>query len=63
MYKTGYGLTESTGGIIHQIDEEEEAYGSVGKLFAGVYVCPIPQPLAQPRPYYYRACRVEIYGC
>jgi long-subunit acyl-CoA synthetase (AMP-forming) len=34
----GYGLTESTGGIIHQIDEEEEAYGSVGKLFAGVYV-------------------------
>ncbi|KAL3467697.1 amp dependent CoA ligase [Aspergillus heterothallicus] len=32
----GYGLTEATGGIIHQIDEEEDAFGSVGKLFAGV---------------------------
>ncbi|KAL2856841.1 amp dependent CoA ligase [Aspergillus pseudodeflectus] len=32
----GYGLTECTGGVIHQIDEEEEAHGCVGKLFAGV---------------------------
>ncbi|KAL2851550.1 amp dependent CoA ligase [Aspergillus pseudoustus] len=32
----GYGLTEATGGIIHQIDEEEGAFGCVGKLFAGV---------------------------
>ncbi|KAL2808258.1 hypothetical protein BJX63DRAFT_40939 [Aspergillus granulosus] len=32
----GYGLTEATGGIIHQIEEEENAFGSVGKLFAGV---------------------------
>ncbi|KAE8146281.1 amp dependent CoA ligase [Aspergillus avenaceus] len=32
----GYGLTESTGGVIHQIDEDQSAFGSVGKLFAGV---------------------------
>ncbi|KAJ5679594.1 amp dependent CoA ligase [Penicillium macrosclerotiorum] len=32
----GYGLTECTGGVIHQIDEEEHAFGCVGKLFAGV---------------------------
>lgn len=34
----GYGLTECSGGIIHQIDEDESAFGCVGKLFAGVYV-------------------------
>ncbi|KAH8700357.1 putative amp dependent CoA ligase [Talaromyces proteolyticus] len=32
----GYGLSECTGGIIHQIDEDNLASGSVGKLFAGV---------------------------
>lgn len=32
----GYGLSEATGGIIHQVDEDERAFGSVGKLFAGV---------------------------
>ncbi|OQD78984.1 hypothetical protein PENANT_c068G06345 [Penicillium antarcticum] len=32
----GYGLTECTGGVIHQIDENEEAFGCVGKLFAGM---------------------------
>ncbi|CAI7673267.1 unnamed protein product [Penicillium manginii] len=32
----GYGLTECSGGIIHQIDEDENAFGCVGKLFAGV---------------------------
>ncbi|KAJ6127682.1 AMP dependent CoA ligase [Penicillium samsonianum] len=32
----GYGLTECTGGVIHQIDEDEEAFGCVGKLFAGM---------------------------
>ncbi|KAL4861976.1 hypothetical protein BDV12DRAFT_179558 [Aspergillus spectabilis] len=32
----GYGLTEATGGVIHQIEEEEDAFGSVGKLFPGV---------------------------
>ncbi|CRG86149.1 hypothetical protein PISL3812_03152 [Talaromyces islandicus] len=32
----GYGLSECTGGIIHQIDEDDLASGSVGKLFAGV---------------------------
>ncbi|KAJ5174936.1 AMP dependent CoA ligase [Penicillium canariense] len=32
----GYGLTECSGGIIHQVDEDENAFGCVGKLFAGV---------------------------
>ncbi|KOS41521.1 hypothetical protein ACN38_g7633 [Penicillium nordicum] len=32
----GYGLTECTGGVMHQIDEDEEAFGCVGKLFAGM---------------------------
>ncbi|KAJ5726785.1 AMP dependent CoA ligase [Penicillium malachiteum] len=32
----GYGLTECSGGVIHQIDEDEEAFGCVGKLFAGI---------------------------
>jgi hypothetical protein len=45
VYTTGYGLTECTGGVIHQIDEEEEAHGCVGKLFAGVYVLLHDPPL------------------
>ncbi|KAJ6095922.1 AMP dependent CoA ligase [Penicillium sp. IBT 16267x] len=32
----GYGLTECSGGVIHEIDEDEQAFGCVGKLFAGV---------------------------
>ncbi|QKX63841.1 uncharacterized protein TRUGW13939_11012 [Talaromyces rugulosus] len=32
----GYGLSECSGGIIHQVDEDELAFGSVGKLFAGI---------------------------
>ncbi|KAH8696555.1 putative amp dependent CoA ligase [Talaromyces proteolyticus] len=32
----GYGLSEASGGIIHQIDEDDLAYGSVGKLVAGI---------------------------
>ncbi|KAJ5097354.1 AMP dependent CoA ligase [Penicillium angulare] len=32
----GYGLTECAGGVIHEIDEDEAAFGCVGKLFAGV---------------------------
>ncbi|KAJ5589784.1 AMP dependent CoA ligase [Penicillium hetheringtonii] len=32
----GYGLTECSGGVIHQIDEDKEAIGCVGKLFAGM---------------------------
>ncbi|KAL3474066.1 amp dependent CoA ligase [Aspergillus californicus] len=32
----GYGLTECTGGVIHEIDEDKSAFGCVGKLFAGV---------------------------
>ncbi|KAL6237274.1 hypothetical protein BDW75DRAFT_204683 [Aspergillus navahoensis] len=32
----GYGLTECSGGVIHQVDEDERAFGCVGKLFAGV---------------------------
>lgn len=34
----GYGLSECSGGVIHQIDEDEQAFGCVGKLFGGVYV-------------------------
>lgn len=41
----GYGLTECTGGVIHQIDEDESAFGSVGKLFAGVCVVPNSPPV------------------
>ncbi|OJZ84590.1 hypothetical protein ASPFODRAFT_62523 [Aspergillus luchuensis CBS 106.47] len=32
----GYGLTECSGGVIHEIDEDERAFGCVGKLFAGM---------------------------
>ncbi|PYH28945.1 amp dependent CoA ligase [Aspergillus neoniger CBS 115656] len=32
----GYGLTECSGGVIHEIDEDEKAFGCVGKLFAGM---------------------------
>ncbi|KAJ5953492.1 AMP dependent CoA ligase [Penicillium verhagenii] len=32
----GYGLTECSGGVIHEIDEDEQVFGCVGKLFAGV---------------------------
>ncbi|KAL2820971.1 amp dependent CoA ligase [Aspergillus cavernicola] len=32
----GYGLTECSGGVIHEIDEDERAFGCVGKLFAGI---------------------------
>ncbi|KAJ5650412.1 AMP dependent CoA ligase [Penicillium longicatenatum] len=32
----GYGLSECSGGVIHEIDEDEQAFGCVGKLFAGI---------------------------
>ena len=34
----GYGLSETTGGVIHQIEEEEHAWGCVGKVLPGMYV-------------------------
>lgn len=34
----GYGLSETTGGVIHQIEEEEHAWGCVGKILPGMYV-------------------------
>ncbi|KUL85372.1 hypothetical protein ZTR_06972 [Talaromyces verruculosus] len=32
----GYGLSETTGGVIHQIEEEEHAWGCVGKVLPGI---------------------------
>lgn len=40
----GYGLSESAGGVVHQIDEDEQAFGCVGKLFAGLYGAPSSLP-------------------
>lgn len=37
-FSTGYGLSETTGGVIHQIEEEEHAWGCVGKVLPGMYV-------------------------
>uniref|UniRef100_A0A093VQE6 4-coumarate--CoA ligase-like 9 n=1 Tax=Talaromyces marneffei PM1 TaxID=1077442 RepID=A0A093VQE6_TALMA len=34
----GYGLSEATGGVIHQIEEEESAFGCVGKVLPGMEV-------------------------
>ncbi|PCH02415.1 protein of unknown function DUF4009 [Penicillium occitanis (nom. inval.)] len=37
-FSIGYGLSETTGGVIHQIEEEEHAWGCVGKVLPGIEV-------------------------